>query len=125
MQVHFPFVTVLSPGANLNRSTDVVDSNKLWGGFVSFDLSQRDRVFESYIDFAENMHLDLASQLIVSVQYNGKERILISVVSNSDAIPAAPAFDDFLSLPNVSNTLTTGKIADLVPQFTGPTPLGL
>ncbi|KAH7255039.1 hypothetical protein B0J15DRAFT_595342 [Fusarium solani] len=103
----------------------VVDSNKLWGGFVSFDLSQRDRVFESYIDFAENMHLDLASQLIVSVQYNGKERILISVVSNSDAIPAAPAFDDFLSLPNVSNTLTTGKIADLVPQFTGPTPLGL
>ncbi|KAJ4242876.1 hypothetical protein NW757_011771 [Fusarium falciforme] len=71
------------------------------------------------------MHLDPASQLIVSVQYNGKERILISVVSNSDAIPAVPAFDDFLSLPNVSNTLTTGKIADLVPQFTGPTPLGL
>lgn len=125
MQVHFPFMTGLSPGANLNRSTDVVDSNKLWGGFVSFDLSQRDRVFESYIDFAENMHLDPASQLIVSVQYNGKERILISVVSNSDAIPAVPAFDDFLSLPNVSNTLTTGKIADLVPQFTGPTPLGL
>ncbi|WAO95526.1 FAD-binding PCMH-type domain-containing protein [Fusarium falciforme] len=104
---------------------DVVDSNKLWGGFVSFDLSQRDHVFESYIDFAENMHLDPVSQLIVSVQYNGKERILISVVSNSDAIPAVPAFDDFLSLPNVSNTLTTGKIADLVPQFTGPTPLGL
>lgn len=125
MQVYFPFINTISPSANQSRSTDVVDSNMLWGGFVSFNLSERHRVFESYIDFAENMHLDPASQLIVSVQYNGKERILISVVSNSDAIPAAPAFDDFLSLPNVSNTLTTGKIADLVPQFTGPTPLGL
>ncbi|KAF5001490.1 hypothetical protein FDECE_10928 [Fusarium decemcellulare] len=114
---NFGFVTRIDQRA--------VESNDLWGGFVNFDLTQRDAVFQSYIKFAESMDQDLASQLIVSVQYNGKERILLSVVSNSDAIAAAPAFDTLLALPSVSNTLTTGKIADLVPQFTGPTPLGL
>ncbi|KAH8666189.1 hypothetical protein BGZ61DRAFT_400914 [Ilyonectria robusta] len=103
----------------------VVDSNKLWGGFVIYDLAERDTVFKSYLDFAENMASDLASQLIVSVQWNGKERILLSVLSNSDAIDDAPAFDEMFAIPNISTTLSTGNIADLVPQFTGPTPLGL
>ncbi|KAL6415935.1 Mitomycin radical oxidase [Ilyonectria robusta] len=71
------------------------------------------------------MASDLASQLIVSVQWNGKERILLSVLSNSDAIDDAPAFDEMFAIPNISTTLSTGNIADLVPQFTGPTPLGL
>jgi hypothetical protein len=68
---------------------------------------------------------DPASQLIVSVQWNGKERILISVLSNSDAVEDAPAFDNFLSIQNTSSTLSKGNISELVPQFTGPTPLGL
>lgn len=104
---------------------DVTDSNKLWGGFVGFDLSERDTVYNSYLKFVDNMADDPASQLIVSVQWNGKERILISVLSNSDAVAKAPAFDDFLSIPQTSSTLSTGNISELVPQFTGPTPLGL
>ncbi|KAH6873914.1 hypothetical protein B0T10DRAFT_415989 [Thelonectria olida] len=103
----------------------VVNSNKLWGGFVGFDLAKRDAVYDSYLKFADNMGSDPASQLIVSVQYNGKERILISVLSNSDAVDSAPAFDDFLSIDQTSSTLSTGNISQLVPQFTGPTPLGL
>ncbi|KAF7556854.1 hypothetical protein G7Z17_g1096 [Cylindrodendrum hubeiense] len=103
----------------------VVESNKLWGGFVTYDLSERDTVFQSYIDFAENMDSDLASQLIVSVQWDGTKRLLLSVLSNSDAIDNAPAFDEMFAIANTSTTLSTGDIADLVPQFTGPTPLGL
>ncbi|TVY74578.1 Bifunctional solanapyrone synthase [Fusarium oxysporum f. sp. cubense] len=103
----------------------VVNSNQLWGGFVVFDLAQRDAVFNAYIKFVEANEEDAASQLIVSVQYDGKQRLLLSVVSNSDAKESPPAFSPLLSIPNTSNTLTRGKIADLVPQFTGPTPLGL
>lgn len=71
------------------------------------------------------MDSDAASQLIVSVQWTGTERILLSVLSNSDAIDNAPAFDKMFTIANTSTTLSTGDIADLVPQFTGPTPLGL
>lgn len=105
--------------------TGVADSNQLWGGFVVFDLAQRNAVFDAYIEFVEANEKDAASQLIVSVQYNGNQRLLLSVVSNSDAKESPPIFSPLLSIPNTSNTLTRGKIADLVPQFTGPTPLGL
>jgi hypothetical protein len=71
------------------------------------------------------MDNDPASQLIASVQWDGKQRSLVAVVSNVDGIPNAPIFDRILSIPGVSNTLSTGDIAKLVPQFTGPTPLGL
>ncbi|KAF7563384.1 hypothetical protein G7046_g712 [Stylonectria norvegica] len=114
---NFAFVTRIDQYA--------VESNKLWGGFVNYDLSQKDAVFKSYIEFVKDMDKDLASQLIVSVQYDGTKRLLLSVLSNSDAVAAAPAFDSLLSIPSVSTTLSTGNISDLVPQFTGPTPLGL
>jgi hypothetical protein len=97
----------------------------MWGGFLNFDLSERDAVFQAYLNFADNMHTDPASQLIVSFQFNGTDRILLSVMSNIDAVEKAPAFDEFRTIRNTSSTLSTGLIADLVPQFTGPTPLGL
>ncbi|KAK2666767.1 FAD-binding, type PCMH, subdomain 2 [Fusarium oxysporum f. sp. vasinfectum] len=103
----------------------VVSSNQLWGGFIVFDLAQRHAVFDTYIKFVEVNEEDAASQLIVSVQYDGKQRLLLSVVSNSDAVESPTAFTPLLSIPSTSNTLTRGKMADLVPQFTGPTPLGL
>uniref|UniRef100_A0A0D2Y8B1 FAD-binding PCMH-type domain-containing protein n=1 Tax=Fusarium oxysporum (strain Fo5176) TaxID=660025 RepID=A0A0D2Y8B1_FUSOF len=91
----------------------VVSSNQLWGGFIVFDLAQRHAVFDTYIKFVEVNEEDAASQLIVSVQYDGKQRLLLSVVSNSDAVESPTAFSPLLSIPNTSNTLTRGKIADL------------
>lgn len=104
---------------------DVVESNQLWGGFLNFDLADREAVFDAYINFVDNMPNDPASQLIVSAQYAAGQRILLSVMSNVDAVELAPAFDEFKTIKNLSSTLSTGNIADLVPQFTGPTPLGL
>ena len=95
------------------------------GGSIFFNFTQRDAVFDAYLKFADNMDSDLASQLLVSVQYNGTQRILVAVMSNIDAVDMAPAFDDFYSIDNTSSTLSIGHITELVPQFTGPTPLGL
>lgn len=95
------------------------------GGFIFFNLSQRDAVFDAYLKFADNMDSDLASQLIVSVQYDGTQRVLLAIVSNIDAVDMAPAFDDLYSIESTSSSLSIGHIAELVPQFTGPTPLGL
>lgn len=71
------------------------------------------------------MDSDPASQLIVSVQYDGTQRILLALMSNIDAIDMAPTFGDFYSVDNASTALSTGNIAEIVPQFTGATHLGL
>ncbi|CAG9950719.1 unnamed protein product [Clonostachys rosea f. rosea IK726] len=103
----------------------VENSNTLWGGFVFFDPKDSDSVFDAYIDFTEKMDDDPASEIITSIQWNGTDRFMISVVSNVDTIPNPAILKDYLSLPSTSNTISTGEIADLIPQFTGPTPLGL
>ncbi len=122
--IFLPYFTDLLFSSTDSRS-DIVESTQLWGGFIFFNLSQRDAVFDAYLKFADNMDSDLSSQLIVSVQYDGTQRILLAVMSNIDAVDMAPAFDNFRSIENTSSTLSIGNIAELVPQFTGPTPLGL
>lgn len=46
-------------------------------------------------------------------------------MTNNQGIANTPAFDIFLSLPNISSTVTSGPESEIIPQFTGPTPLGL
>lgn len=68
---------------------------------------------------------DHASQVINSFQWTGTELTVITVMSNIDAIPDAPIFENYRKIDAVSSTTDVGKAADLVPQFTGPTPLGV
>ncbi|TDZ29574.1 Bifunctional solanapyrone synthase [Colletotrichum spinosum] len=37
----------------------------------------------------------------------------------------APAFHEFVKITNTSSTARVGSVAEMVPEFTGPTPLGL
>ncbi|KAF6821428.1 FAD binding domain-containing protein [Colletotrichum plurivorum] len=102
-----------------------VDSTQMWGGFFTYNQTERDNVFDAYINFADHMDEDLASQNIVALYYDKTGFTLRSILSNVDAKATAPAFDQYFSIPNISTTAAVGKVSDLVPQFTGPTPLGL
>lgn len=90
-----------------------------------YDLSVRDQLYDAYFGFLEKSASDPASQNIISCIYSGGNFVLVSVLSNIDAKPDQPAFSDYLSINTTSSTLTVGEIAELVPVFTGPTPLGL
>ncbi|KAK1996543.1 FAD binding domain-containing protein [Colletotrichum falcatum] len=101
-----------------------VPGNKMWGGFVNYDRSDRDAVYNAYLNFAKNMDKDPYSQNIVSMQYDKTGFSLLAVLSNVQAKADAPAFNEYRAIANVSTTLSVGTMAELVPQFTGPTPLG-
>ncbi|KAM0331305.1 hypothetical protein ACHAQA_002975 [Verticillium albo-atrum] len=103
----------------------VVDSNMMWGGLSFYNTSKRDDIFNAYLNFANNMDKDLASQNIISMIYNSAGFNLVSVLSNIDADDAAPAFDEYRAIENISSTARIAPVAELVPDFTGPTPLGL
>lgn len=103
----------------------VVEQTKMWGGISTYSYDDRDDLFNAYLKFVENMSEDTASQNIVSTQYSSAGYALITVLSNVDAVENATAFDDYLAIPTETSTLRIGEIADLVPEFTGPTPLGL
>ncbi|KAE9569262.1 FAD-dependent monooxygenase yanF [Colletotrichum fructicola] len=103
----------------------VVESTQMWGGFFTYNQTKRDAVFNAYMNFANHMDEDLASQNIVALYYDKTGYTLRSILSNVDADPEAPAFSEYFAIPNISTTASVGAVSDLVPQFTGPTPLGL
>lgn len=106
-------------------SQDIVNSTALWGGFTDYDFENRDKVFNAYLDFAEHMGEDPASQNIVAMYYDNTGFSLRSILTNSEGKEAPPAFDEYLKIVNTSSTARVGRVADMVPEFTGPTPLGL
>ncbi|KFY45267.1 hypothetical protein V494_01022 [Pseudogymnoascus sp. VKM F-4513 (FW-928)] len=102
-----------------------VQGTQLWGGFTSYDLSERDNVFDAYLKFVENTEENSPDQAIIALYYDTTGFSIRSILTNNKGIANAPAFDDFLALPNISSTVTSGSISEIIPQFTGPTPLGL
>ncbi|KAK1659834.1 FAD binding domain-containing protein [Colletotrichum godetiae] len=104
---------------------EVVRSTQIWGGITTYDLSKTGDVVNAYVDFVNIMDEDPASQAIVTLLYGQQGLSLVAVLTNSDAKSSAPAFREFASIANVSSTARVGSVAEVVPEFTGPTRLGL
>ena len=105
--------------------SEIVNGTELWGGFTSYNLTERDNVFNAYFDFVEKTEENSPDQTIIALYYDYTGFSIRSILTNNKGIPNAPAFDGFLALPNISSTLTSGPESEIIPQFTGPTPLGL
>ncbi|KAI7784556.1 FAD-dependent monooxygenase yanF [Diaporthe eres] len=104
----------------------VINNPDMWGGLTQYNLTERDQLFRAYINFDQGMDQDPASQNIVAISW-GPHRgyVLRGILTNSDAISDAPAFDEYKSIRNISSTSRVAAVAEIVPEFTGPTPLGL
>ncbi|KAK9415978.1 hypothetical protein SUNI508_09938 [Seiridium unicorne] len=100
-----------------------IEGTQMWGGFTSYNLTKRDDVFNAYLNFTENSH-DETSQNIVALYYDSTGFSLRSILTNSKGVEAAPAFAEYMAIENISSTLRLEAVAELVPEFTGPTPLG-
>ncbi|KAL5352884.1 hypothetical protein ACLOAV_002832 [Pseudogymnoascus australis] len=102
----------------------VVEGTQLWGGFTSYELSERDNVFTEYLDFVEKTEENSPDQTIIALYFDTTGFSIRSILTNNKGIANAPAFDGFLALPNISSTVTSGSISDIIPHanwFTGMT----
>ncbi|KAH8800465.1 FAD-binding, type 2 [Xylogone sp. PMI_703] len=102
-----------------------VEGTQLWGGFTSYNLSETENVFNAYLDFVENTQENSPDQVIIALYYDNTGFSIRSILTNNKGIANGPTFNGFLALPNISSTLTVGPESEIIPQFTGPTPLGL
>ncbi|KAF9877490.1 FAD binding domain-containing protein [Colletotrichum karsti] len=104
----------------------VVESTDMWGGLTQYDPSVKEQLFEAFINFSENMHADPASQNIVGMSWGPRRGYALrSILTNSAAVQDAPAFNEYMTIRNISSTSRVAAVAEMVPEFTGPTPLGL
>ncbi|KAI3401861.1 hypothetical protein diail_6420 [Diaporthe ilicicola] len=104
----------------------VVNSTDMWGGYTLYNLTETDKVFRAYVNFTDKMAQDPASQSNVGMSWGSHRGYgLNAILTNSDGISNAPAFDEYRNIPNISSTSRVSSVAEMVQEFTGPTPLGL
>ncbi|KAG6367395.1 hypothetical protein INS49_001584 [Diaporthe citri] len=123
------FQAMKGSSGNLGLVTRVdintINSTQIWGGYLTYDWADRAAIFKVYYHFAEDFEVDQASEAIIVMAYAAGDLTLWSILSNTQAIVAPPAFSNYTAVANLSDTTTVGSIAELVPQFTGATPLGV
>lgn len=104
---------------------NVVKSTDIWGGATMYSPTVRNDVFKAYVNFTDKMDQDSASQNIVGMSWGPHRGYAYrGILTNSDAISDAPAFDEYKKIQNISSTSRVAPVAEIVPEFSGPTPLG-
>ena len=112
--------------SGLNSVTGVINSTDMWGGLTQYSPAVRNELFSAYINFSDKMDQDRASQNIMGMSWGPHRGYNYrAILTNSDAIDDAQAFDEYRTIQNISSTSRIAPVAEMVPEFTGPTPLGL
>lgn len=123
------FQALKGSSGNLGLVTRVdlytINSTQIWGGFLTFDWADRAAVFDAYYQFSEDFDNDPTSEALLSMGYAEGDLALRTILSNTRAQVAPEAFDKFTAIRNLSDTSTVTSVAELVPAFTGGTPLGV
>lgn len=77
------------------------------------------------MNFVDNTEDNSPDQNIIALFWDNKDGFALrSILTNANGEANRPAFEEYLSIPNLGSTLTSGPEKDIIPQFTGPTPLG-
>ncbi|KAF1733462.1 putative FAD-linked oxidoreductase [Beauveria bassiana] len=102
-----------------------ISGNQLWGGFTQYNLDKRDAVFDAYLNFVDKTEDSSPDQTILALLWDNKNGFTLrSILTNANGQANRPAFKEYMSIPNIGSTVTSGPEKDIIPQFTGPTPLG-
>lgn len=98
--------------------------NIIYASLNSHSLDKRPELRQAYYDFVNNQDNEPESQMILSLSYMKGNWGAGAIMSNINA-EVTPAFDPFFEIEANTRIPVTGPAHEVVPTFTGPTPLGL
>ncbi|KAK0390653.1 hypothetical protein NLU13_0157 [Sarocladium strictum] len=105
--------------------TQVFPSSEIYASLNLVSFEQKAAVRQVYFEFVHNQDEDPASQIIVASNYAKGEYGCGVILSNIQANVNSSSFDGARALPIDQSIAATGPAHEVVPIFTGPTPLGL
>jgi hypothetical protein len=103
---------------------EVYHDNIIYASLNSHTLDKRPALRQAYYDFVLIQDEEPESQMILSMTYMGGVWGAGAIPSNIKA-EVSPVFDPFFAIEAHTRIPVTGPAHEVVPVFTGPTPLGL
>lgn len=103
---------------------DVWPSSPIYANLNSYSLDKKPAISEAYYNFVNAQDDEPESQMILSSRFSNKTWSAGAIMSNINA-EVSPSFDPFFAIEANLRMPATGPAHEVVPIFTGPTPLGL
>lgn len=97
----------------------------IFGGLTSYAMEESSTLWNTYIDFVENISTDPSSQCIVYTYYVGGQFGVQSLISNNRAVEFPPALDGFRVIPNITTSARVRTVANLTAELSGGQPIGI
>lgn len=104
--------------------SEVWPASEIYASLNSYTLDKKPALRQAYLDFVNNQDQEPESQMIVSTSYTNKTWAVSAIMSNINA-EVSSSFDPFFDIEATVRVPATGPAHEVVPIFTGPTPLGL
>lgn len=103
---------------------EVWPSSPIYANLNSYSLDKKPAISAAYYDFVNAQDGEPESQMILSSSFRNKTWSAGAIMSNINA-EVSPSFDPFFAIEANLRMPATGPAHEVVPIFTGPTPLGL
>lgn len=94
-------------------------SEKLWGGFVTYDMSTASQQIPAFIRFTDNLHKDPSASLIGIWSYDSQRdaNFIGNALHYTKPVPYPPAHDDLYKLPNTSSSIRIDSLNSFVTEL--------
>ncbi|KAI6778372.1 uncharacterized protein J7T54_000490 [Emericellopsis cladophorae] len=99
-------------------------SSEIYANLNSYSIDKRPEVRQRYYDFVNKQDDEPESQIIGAMSYADGAWACAIIMSNINA-EISDVFDPFFEVESTTSVPATGPAHEVVPIFTGPTPLGL
>lgn len=104
---------------------DTYPQGLMWGGSLLYNITQSPAILKAFVDFGNNASSDPNAALIVAYAYAKGQLFVAADLEYALPTPNPPIFSEFLSPPQLSNTLAVQSLSNITLEFNASNPSGL
>ncbi|KAL8950598.1 MAG: hypothetical protein Q9222_003378 [Ikaeria aurantiellina] len=97
---------------------------KLWGGATIHPITSNKAVYKAFENFANNSPSDPDAALITAVALAQGNYIFANDYEYAKPVPYPKIFDEFTSIPNITDTMRIATLSDLTKELNASNPGG-
>lgn len=109
-------------GIVTNFVMKAIESDRVWGGMTFYPRQTTDAAIEALVDFTDHVTDDVDSNIVCMFTHIPEFKDIVVAVhfAQVSAVEKAPAYNKFMALPEITNTVKTSSIHEMAVEYNIP-----
>lgn len=109
-------------GIVTNLKMAAIPCDKVWGGMSFIPKQAVPSAIDAIVSFTDNVEKDVNSNLVCIITYmpDFKDIVIAALYAQVAGVEKAPAYEKWLALPEIMNTIKTTSVAEMAAEYNIP-----